>query len=106
MSMIIHYWKHPTVGGNENSSTCSYSWNGKTLKYKFLVDSNKFEYEKMPNKLTYRSPLEEQKAIGKLLFACGVTVKMASTSTVAVPIARTSPMPLPIGLNTHPTSPM
>ena len=76
MGMIIHYWKHPTVGGNENSSTCSYSWNGKTLKYKFLVDSNKFEYEKMPNKLTYRSPLEEQKAIGKLLFACGVTVKM------------------------------
>lgn len=76
MGMIIHYWKHPTVGGNENSSTCSYSWNGQTLRYKFLVDSNKFNYDDMPNKLTYRSPEVNLKAIGKLLFACGVTVKM------------------------------
>ena len=44
MGMIIHFWKHPEVGGNDNESTASCPWNGTTLRYKFRVDSNKFHY--------------------------------------------------------------
>lgn len=76
MGMIIHFWKYPEVGGNDNTGTASCPWNGTTLKYKFLVDSNKFVYENMPNRLTFNSPYEQLRAVGKLLFACGVTVKM------------------------------
>ena len=57
-------------------STCSYSWNGKTLKYKFLVDSNKFIYDSMPDQISHNSPWNNRRAVGKLCFACGVTVKM------------------------------
>lgn len=76
MGMIIHYWKYPEVGGNSETSIASCSWNGQNIKYKFKVDSNKFIYENMPNKLSFSSPYEQKRAIGKLLFACGVTVSM------------------------------
>ena len=76
MGMIIHFWKHPEVGGNDNESTASCPWNGTTLRYKFRVDSNKFHYEDMPNQLKTNSTYEQMRAIGKLLLACGITVKM------------------------------
>ena len=76
MGMIIHFWKHPEVGGNDNESTASCPWNGTTLRYKFRVDSNKFHYEDMPNQLKMNSTYEQMRAIGKLLLACGITVKM------------------------------
>ena len=76
MGMIIHFWKHPQVGGNDSESIVSCPWNNTTLKYKFRVDSNKFVYENMPNQLKYNSTYEQIRAVGKLLFACGVTVKM------------------------------
>lgn len=76
MGMIIHYWKYPEVGGNDNNSIASCSWNGQNIKYKFKVDSNKFEFDKMPIELGYTSSYDEIRAVGKLLFACGVTVKM------------------------------
>ena len=75
MGMIIHYWKYPEVGGDVES-TASFSWNGQTMRYKFRVDSNKFDFANMPNTITYNSSYERKRAIGKLLFACGVTVKM------------------------------
>ena len=76
MSMIIHYWKYPVKGGNDNSSTASTSWHNQTIKYKFLVDSNKFIYDSMPNQIDERSPWNNKRACGKLSFACGVTVNM------------------------------
>lgn len=76
MGQIIHFWKFPEVGGGPNGSIATTAWNGQTLRYKFKVDSNKFVYENMPNQLTFSSPYEQKRAIGKLLFACGVTVKM------------------------------
>ncbi len=75
MGMIIHYWKYPEVGGDVES-TASFSWNGQTIRYKFRVDSNRFDFANMPNTITYNSSYERKRAIGKLLFACGVTVKM------------------------------
>lgn len=77
MGMIIHFWKHPTVGGNDNEGTASCPWNNTTIRYKFKVDSNKFVYENMPNQLRFNSSYEQMRAVGKLLFACGVTVKMS-----------------------------
>jgi len=76
MGQIIHFWKYPEVGGGDEGSTVSFSWNGQTIRYKFAVDSNKFEFENMPNSLTYNSSYTQKRAIGKLLFACGVTVNM------------------------------
>ena len=76
MGMILHYWKYPEVGGNDNNSIATCSWNGQNIKYKFKVDSNKFEFDKMPKELSYTSSYDEIRAVGKLLFACGVTVKM------------------------------
>lgn len=76
MGQIIHFWKFPEVGG-EVEPTASFSWNGQTIRYKFRVDSNRFDFANMPNTITYNSSYERKRAIGKLLFACGVTVKMS-----------------------------
>ena len=76
MSMIIHYWKYPIKGGNENNSTASTSWNNQNIRYKFAVDSNKFVFDSMPNQINERSEWNYKRACGKLSFACGVTVKM------------------------------
>lgn len=76
MSMIIHYWKYPVRGGNENSSTASTSWHNQMIRYKFLVDSNKFIYDSMPIQINENSQWNYKRACGKLSFACGVTVKM------------------------------
>ena len=76
MSMIIHYWKYPLKGGNDRSSTATTSWNDQTIRYKFLVDSNKFIFDSMPNQINYGSAWNNKRACGKLSFACGVTVKM------------------------------
>lgn len=76
MGQIIKYWNYPEQGGNDNSSIASCPWNGQTLKYKFKVDSNRFLYDSMPNQISYSSEWSAKRAIGKLLYACGVTVKM------------------------------
>ena len=76
MGQIIHFWKYPEKGGNDKTSIVTHSWNGQTIRYKFAVDSNKFDYTLMPNILYTTSSYEQKRAIGKLLFACGVTVKM------------------------------
>ena len=76
MSMIIHYWKYPVKGGNERTSIATTSWNDQTIRYKFLVDSNKFLFDSMPNQINYGSAWNNKRACGKLSFACGVTVKM------------------------------
>lgn len=76
MSQIIKYWNYPERGGNENSSIASCPWGGTTLKYKFLVDSNKFVYDSMITRITPYSEWNYIRAIGKLIYACGVTVKM------------------------------
>ena len=82
MAMIIHFWKFPIKGGlTDHSSsswhTATHSWNRQNIKYKFQVDSNKFIYDSMPNSLTARSEWNKVRAVGKLNFACGVTVKMS-----------------------------
>ena len=76
MSMIIHYWKYPTKGGNDNSSIAITSWHDQMVRYKFLVDSNKFIFDSMPNQINSRSAWNYKRACGKLSFACGVTVDM------------------------------
>ena len=76
MAMIIHYWQYPLKGGNSNSSTASCPWNNTTIRYKFGVDSNKFIYDSMPKQINENSQWNYKRAIGKLCFACGVTVKM------------------------------
>lgn len=78
MSMIMHYWKYPERGGNENSNTVTRTWENMdtTIKFKFAVDSNKFVYDSMPNQISYYSPWENKRAISKLGFACGVAVDM------------------------------
>lgn len=76
MAMIIHYWKYPVKGGSRTNHTVSCPWNGTTQKYKFQVDSNKFVYDSMPNSLTVNSPWNNIRAVAKLSYACGVTVKM------------------------------
>ena len=76
MSMIIHYWKYPLKGGSQSNPTAMTSWNNQTIKYKFLVDSNKFIYDSMPDQISHTSPWNNRRAVGKLCFACGVTVKM------------------------------
>ena len=76
LGAIIHYWKYPVKGGTAGNSTAMCQWDGQTIKYKFMVDSNKFLYDSMPDKLSKSSSWEAKRAIGKLLFACGVTVGM------------------------------
>ena len=81
MAMIIHYWKYPVVGGLSDHSarnwhTATTTWNYQSIKYKFTLDSNKFVYDSMPNSISPRSDYNKIRAIGKLSFACGVTVKM------------------------------
>lgn len=76
MSALIHYWKYPVVGGTEGNTTASTRWNNEIIKYKFRVDSNRFNYDSMPNSLKANSSYEAKRAIGKLMFACGVTVEM------------------------------
>jgi len=76
MGQIIRFWQYPERGGNDNSSIVTCSWNNTTVKYKFLVDSNKFIYDSMPNTISANSQWNYKRAIGKLLFACGVTVGM------------------------------
>ena len=76
MAMIIHYWKYPLKGGSPNGSVAMTPWNNQTIRYKFLVDSNKFIYDSMPNQINSRSEWNYRRACGKLCFACGVTVKM------------------------------
>lgn len=93
LGTIIHYWKYPVKGGTEGNATAITSWDGQTIRYKFRVDSNKFVYDSMPNKLSRSSAWEEKRAVGKLLFACGVTVGMnwgltgSSASSTKVPEA-------------------
>lgn len=82
MAMIIHYWKFPTHGGLNDRSvsnwhTATTTWHYQNIRYKFAVDSNKFVFDSMPNSLTPRSEYNKVRAIGKLNFACGVTVKMS-----------------------------
>ena len=76
MGQIIKYWRYPERGGNENSNTAICSWNNTTVKYKFTLDSNKFVYDSMPNMISGNSAWNYRRAIGKLLFACGVAVGM------------------------------
>jgi len=76
MGQIIRFWRYPERGGNESSTIAVCSWNNTTVKYKFMVDSNKFVYDSMPNTINHTSAWNYRRAIGKLLFACGVTVKM------------------------------
>ena len=82
MSMIIHFWKFPMVGGLtdhnvRNWHTATHTWNGQVIKYRFTHDTNKFVYDSMPNSITPRSDPNKIRAIGKLNFACGVAVKMS-----------------------------
>ena len=82
MAMIIHYWKYPTVGGLTDHSvrnwhTATTTWSNQAIKYKFTLDSNKFVFDSMPNSITARSEYNKIRAIGKLSFACGVTVRMS-----------------------------
>ena len=77
MSMIIHYWKYPLKGGSESTGTATTNWNNQMIRYKFLVDSNKFIFDSMPNQINERSPWNNKRACGKLCFACGVTVDMS-----------------------------
>lgn len=81
MAMIIHYWKYPVKGGSRTSHTATCPWNGTTMKYKFQVDSNKFVYDSMPVSLTVNSPWNNIRAVAKLSYACGVTVKMGWSPT-------------------------
>lgn len=76
MAMIMHYWKYPVKGGSDNNNTCTWSWHNQNIKYKFAVDSNKFVFDSMPNQIGPNSPWNYKRAIGKLSFAAGVTVKM------------------------------
>lgn len=76
MAQIIHYYKFPVVGGTPQYNTASYNWNGNILKYKFAVDSNKFIYDSMPNRIYYTDPYSKKHQIAKLSYACGVTVRM------------------------------
>ena len=81
MAMIIHYWKFPVKGGLSdhnayNWHTASTTWHYNMVKYKFTLDSNKFVFDSMPNSITPRSDYNKIRAIGKLNFACGVTVGM------------------------------
>lgn len=76
MASIIHYWKYPEEGGTASNPTASTSFNNNVVRYNFRVDSNKFIYDSMPNQINYYSPWSNKRAIGKLMFACGVTVKM------------------------------
>lgn len=77
MAMIIHYWRYPERGGNEDSSTAiRHNWHGQAIPYKFLVDTNKFVYEDMPNQISHGSPMEQKLAISRLGLACGVTANM------------------------------
>ncbi len=79
MAMIIKYWNYPIKGANSNpsgSSTAVWSWNNTNIRYNFAKDSNKFVYDSMPASLKYNSEWNYKHAIGKLMFACGVTSKM------------------------------
>jgi len=76
MAAVIHYWKYPVVGGTEGNTTAVTQWNNEMYRYKFRVDSNKFVYDSMPNQIDDESDYAYKHAIGKLMYAVGVTVKM------------------------------
>lgn len=77
MAMIMHYWKYPVKGGGgPDGNTANWTWHNQNIKYKFAVDSNKFVFDSMPNQISYYSDWNYKRAIGKLGFAAGVTVKM------------------------------
>lgn len=76
MAQIIKYWEYPVKGGKPDSNTVKCYWNNQTIKYKFTLDSNKFVYDSMPTKITPYSEWNYIRAIGKLMFACGVAAQM------------------------------
>lgn len=76
MGQIIKYWNYPERGGNDRSTTATWRFNNTTIKYNFMDDTNKFVYDSMTNTLSSYSAWNNKRAIGKLLFACGVAVKM------------------------------
>lgn len=96
MAQIIRFWEYPVKGGTKGYMTPSVMWNNQRIIYNFNEDSNKFDYENMINKLKSTSPWENRHAVGKLMFAVGVTCKMdwssesssASSSNVFVAYPR------------------
>lgn len=78
MAQIIKYWNYPERGGKLDcdSTIFTWQWNSTQVKYKFAVDSNKFVYDSMPTKITPYSEWNYIRAIGKLMYACGITTRM------------------------------
>lgn len=92
MAQVVRYWRAPVKG----AGTAAYAWNAKTISYRFQDDSNKFVYDSMINKIYTNSPRNCKRAISKLMYACGVSVKMnwgvsgsaATTSEAAVALPK------------------
>lgn len=76
MAQIIKYWEYPVQGGTRGYMSPSVMWRNTRIIYDFNQDSNKFEYENMPNKVKTTSSWEQRHAVGKLMFAVGVCCKM------------------------------
>lgn len=76
MAQIIRFWEYPVKGGTHGYMTPSVMWHNQRITYDFNADSNKFDYENMLNKIKFTSPWENRRAVGKLMFAVGVTCKM------------------------------
>ncbi len=93
MASIIRYWQYPLKG----AGTAATSWRNQTLRYYFTHDSNKFIYDSMPLRpARYNCEWNIRRALGKLMYACGVTVRMgwdiggSGTQSTYVPNALTT----------------
>ncbi len=73
MAQVLRYWKYPKVG----LPLDSYQYNDTTYSCGAVV----FDWDNMPEKLTTESTTEEVDAVAKLMYYCGVGVKMEYTAS-------------------------
>ena len=72
MAQVINYHRVPAGNG---FGTASYEWNGQTLTFDFANES--FDWDNMLDTYTSSATEEQQQAVAKLMYACGVSVYMS-----------------------------
>lgn len=86
MAQVIKYHNYPARGTGRHS----YSWNGQTLTFDYETD---FDWNSMRDVYTSEATAEQNAAVAKLMYACGVSVNMkygtgaSSATSFAVPSA-------------------
>lgn len=74
MAQVVNYYKYPVNG----TGSYSYNWNGTILGFDY--SSANFDWSNMLDNYTGHETPEQQAAVAKLMYACGVAVNMEYSS--------------------------